>query len=438
MSNFKTLAMAALCLATATVAGTAFAQSTDGYHAIQVFPVAVDSGSYAQRFTFRNPDATSAITLAVQYFPGTGTTQATAITCPAVLVPANGQAVFTSLRTLCPALAAGSQFGFVYTNDSDTTRKRPYAAFSRVSNIQGIGFSVEALPAHTFTSADGVVTGVRRIAAAGGAPAFQTNCFVGKMNNVNVGVALSSDVLVTVRNSAGATLGATTTFTVAPGKLTRLLDVFAAVGVPAGDYDDARVSFEESGTGEPGILSFCTVQDNTSFGADFRIAKQERGYSQLALTQTPAAQDEHVLRDSSIGNDAPMTGFFPAGRPFTLPAATTGSNTHVMYFRHPDYVQCEIIDPATSARALTTYGLEMRMIGPDGILVAGGNDVTGFNSVYLGDKAQRNSGANTRYTIEVELTAASTTAKPYKLHCISGSGHSDGDILRYQEAIDRF
>ena len=437
MSNFKTLAMAALCLACAVGAGTAIAQSTDGYHAIQVFPVAVDSAAFAQRFTFRNPDATNAITLAVKYFPGTGTSQAAAITCPVVALPANGQAVFSSLRALCPALAAGSQFGFVYTNDSDATRKRPYAAYSRVSSAQGIGFSVEGFPAHTFTSADSVVTGARRIAAAGGAPAFQTNCFVGKMNNVSPILAISSDVLVTVRDSAGAILGATTTFSVAPGKLTRVLDVFAAVGAPAGDYNDARVSFEESGTGEPGILSFCTVQDNTSFGADFRIAKQERGFSQLSLTQTPAAQDEHVLRDSTIATDAPMSGF-SSGRAFTIPATATGANTHVMYFRHPDYVQCEIIDPATSVRALLAYGLEMRMFGSDGVLVAGGNNVTGFNSIYLGDKVQRNNGANTRYTIEVESTGANNNAKPYKLHCISGSGHTDGDILRYQEAIDRF
>ncbi|MEO6104069.1 MAG: hypothetical protein ABIP44_10580 [Pseudoxanthomonas sp.] len=437
MSNFKTLAMATLCLAAATGAGKALAQSTDGYHAIQVFPIAVDSASFTQRFTFRNGDATNAITVAVKYFPGTGTTQAAAISCPSVVLPANGQVVFTSLRALCPALAPGSQFGFVYTNDSDATRKRPYAAYSRVSNAQGIGFSVEGFPAHTFTSADGVVTGVRRIAAAGGAPAYQTNCFVGKMNDVSPSTAVDSSVLVTVRNSAGTILGATTTFTVGPGKLTRLLDVFAAVGAPAGDYDDARVSFEESGAGEPGILSFCTMQDNSSFGADFRISKQERGFSQLALTQTPAAQDEHVLRDSTIATDAPMSGF-PAGRAFTIPAAATGSNTHVVYFRHPDYVQCEIIDPATNARALLAYGLEMRMLGPDGIIIAGGNDVTGFNSVYLGDKAQRNNGGNTRYTIEVEATGTNNNAKPYKLHCISGSGHTDGDILRYQEAVDRF
>ncbi len=425
-------------MAAMTGAQSALAQSTDGYHAIQVFPVAVDSASFAQRFTFRNPDADNAIGLTVQYLPGTGTSQATAILCPAVAIPANSQAVFNSLRALCPSLAIGNQFGIVYVNESSTTRKRPFAAFSRVSNPAGIGFSVEAFPAHTFTSADSVVTDIQRIAASGGQPAFQTNCFIGKMNNVNVTVGTSSDVLVSVRDSAGALLGSTTTFAVLPGHLVRLLDVFAAVGAPAGNYDNARVTFEESGSGEPGILSFCTVQDNTSYGADFRIAKQERGFSQISLTQTPAAQDEHVLRDSTIASDMIMSGL-PTGRPFAIPSGATGMNTHVVYFRHPDYVQCEIIDPATNVRALATYGLEMRIIGSDGLILAGGNDATGFNTLYLGDKYQRNNGANTRYTIEVETNGQNTAvARSYKLHCVSGSGHTDGDILRYQEAVVRF
>jgi hypothetical protein len=438
-----TSAVRGICLAAVALAGPAMAQSTDGYHAIQVFPLVVDSASFTQRFVFRNPDASNAITLAVSYFPGAGTSQAAALQCPAVVVPANGQVAFDSLRAVCPALAAGSQFGFLYTNDSNATRKRPYAAYSRASNPQGIGFSVEAFPAHTFTSADGVVTGVRRLAASGGVPGFQTNCFVGKMNNVVSGTPDGSQVFVSVYDSAGAKLGSSTSFTVAPGGLTRIIDVFAAVGAPAGNYDNARVTFEESGTNEPGILSYCTVQDNTSFGADFRIAKQERGYSplqvgQVPLAQTPAAQDEHVLRDSLIASDVPMIGF-PAGRPFTIPAGATGDNTHVIYFRHPDYVQCEIIDPATHVRATAAYGLELRLTGINSVVVAGGNNVTGFDSTYLGDKGSRNSGANTRYTLEVESSGVNTAVdRPYKLHCISGSGHTDGDIVRYQEATTRF
>jgi hypothetical protein len=434
LTSIKTLSLAGLCLAAIAATAPAHAQSTDGYHSIQIFPLVVDSASFAQRFTFRNPDA-AALTLAVQYFPGTGTSQATAIACSDVVVPANGQIAIASLRTLCPALATGPQFGYLYTNDKNATRKHSYAAFSRVSNPAGIGFTVEAFPAHTFTSADGVVTGLRRFT---GSPGYQSNCFVGKLNNVGAVASVTSNVFVTLRDSTGAQVGATTSFPVGPGKITRLLDVFSAVGAPAGNYDEVRATFEEDGTGEPGIIAYCTVQDNTSFGADFRIAKQERGFSQISLQQTPAAQDEHVLRDSLISKDTFMAGLTTA-RPFTLAAGAESSNTHVVYFRHPDYVQCELIDPATNVRALPAYGLEMRMVSPDGSLVAGGNLSTGWDSLYLGDKASRNNGANTRYTIEVETSGVNgAVARPYKLHCVSGSGHSDADIVRYQEAADRF
>ena len=52
---------------------------------------------------------------------------------------------------------------------------------------------------------------------------------------------------------------------------------------------------------------------------------------------------------------------------------------------------------------------------------------------------ERNEGANTRYTIEVEDSQTNTgSVRNYKLHCRSGSGHTLGDLIRYKEAIGRF
>ncbi len=439
MTTFRKLATAlGLCATAALGTGTAMAQSTDGYHTIQVFPVVVDSASFTQRFSFRNPNS-SVLTISPSYYPGTGTSQGVAIGCPSFNVAANSVATFASLRAICPALVAGSQFGTLYTYEINITNE-PYAAFSRVANPQGNGFSVESFPAHTFTSGDGVVIGVRRIAATVSNPAFQTNCFVGNLVDYTAPVTpVTSTVDVTVTNSAGTTIGAPTSVLLTPGKLTRLLDVFAFVGAPAGDYNDARVSFVESGTGEPGIFSFCTVQDNTSFGADFRIAKREQGYSHFLGTYDVGGQDDHTNRFSLVSSDLPTT-YFPAGRPFTLLTGGSRHNVHAMYFRHPDWIQCELIDPATGVRALTGYGLEMRMIASDGVtVVAGGNDSTGWGETYLGDKTDRDDGNNTRYTIEVENNAGNTGADiPYRLHCQSGSGHTLGEITEYNVGTEHF
>jgi hypothetical protein len=435
VSTLKSSALAAGILAAMAVsfATPALAQSTDGFHTHLVFPVVVDSGSFTQRFTLTNPDGNRTMTVVPTYVPGEGTTQATPITCPQVVLPANRQTEFSSLRDLCPSLASGSQFGFL-TLHKVTQTNRIFTAFSRVSNAQGNGFSVEAFPWHTFTSADTVVTGLRRLAASGGAPAFQTNCFVGNLNEFTPAASpVTTPVQYTVKASDGSVLGSAVV-DLPPGKLVRLLDVFAAVGAPAGNHDDATITFHEAGAGEPGILAFCTVQDNSSFGADFRVAKQEMGKS------TPfsgiGAQDDTTSRDTTVSAEGALSG---GARSFAIPAGAA-TNTHVVYFKHPDYVQCEIIDPATGVRALAGYGLEMRLVDQYGTgVIAGGANSTGFSKVYLGDKSDRNNGANTRYAIQVESNGSNEGAnRPYRLHCQSGSGHTLGDMVRYQVAGNQF
>ena len=437
MTMFRKFAIAmGLCATAALGTGTAMAQTTDAYHTIQVFPVVVDTAAFKQRFTFRNPNATT-VSISVQYFPAVGTSQGVRLYCGSYDIAAGADRTFTSLRSMCPTLATGSQFGFLYATELSAANL-PFAGFSRVANPQGNGFSVEAFSASQFTSADAVVTGIRRQAATASNPAYQTNCFVANLNDVSPpATPVTTSTYVSVYNSAGVQVGATTIFAMVPGQMNRLSDVFSVVGAPAGDYLDARARFEEAGIGEPGLFAFCTVQDNTSFGADFRIAKQENSGGAFHFGVGP--QDDYNARDSTSGYDMVMSG--GVSRPFEIGSGDVNhANTHVVYFHHPDYVLCEVIDPATTLRAVAAYGLEMRMIGQDGAtVIAGGDESYGFGPVYLGDKADRNEGANTRYTIEVESTAVNhTSTRPYNLHCESGSGHTLGDIVRYKEAIDRF
>ena len=414
------------------LSGGALAQTTDGYHSIQIFPVVVDTASFTQRFNFRNPNDVQ-VSITPKYYPAQGTSSGI-LTCPDIVIQGGKTATFTSLRQICPSLAAGSQFGFLYTSELSPS-SLPYAGFSRVANPQGNGFSVEAFPAHTFTSADSVINGLRRRAASGPNPAFQTNCFIGNLNEVTASGPSTTPVEYTLYNSASTVIGSGTV-NLAPGAYVRLLDVFAAGGAALGDYDDAQMKVVELNNnvdlGEPGIISFCTVQDNTSFGADFRIAKQEVGNGGMAYPgDSLGAQDNHVARETLVDADA-------VGRAFEIGTGAS-ANTHVIYFRHPDYVQCEVINPSTGLRAVAGYGLEVRLLDPDGVVVAGGDNITGWSDVFLGDKTERNGGANTRYTVEVEDSQVNTGAvRAYTLHCRSGSGHTLGDLIRYKESIGRF
>ncbi|OGT59800.1 MAG: hypothetical protein A3E01_14665 [Gammaproteobacteria bacterium RIFCSPHIGHO2_12_FULL_63_22] len=411
------------------------AQSTDGYHAIQVFPVVVDTASFVERLVLRNPNDDD-ITVKVRYVPAEGTSQAGPLNCPDLNIWGKATFSYEGLRSLCPALPAGSQFGYLYTWTESYNPDRtglPFSGFSRVQNGQGIGFSVEAFPAHAFTSAQSVVTGLRRSAATVNSPAYQTNCFVGNLLDVSpLATPVASTVSYQLTTGDFNTLIGSGSVNLVPGKMVRLLDVFESAGVPPGNYDNIRVRFEESGNGEPALITFCTVQDNTSFGADFRIGKQEQGLSEGSLIPNPFGQDDGALRESLVGTDIRMpTGpGMSASRPFVIPVGETG-NTHVMYFRHPDWVACDIINAATGVRALRTYGLELRLVASDGLTVlAGGNDVEGFAPIYLGDKGDRDNGANTRYTLQVESNENNIgSARPYQVFCRSGSGHSLGELL---------
>jgi len=428
---------AAILIATGLCAPLASAQSTDGYHSIQVFPVVVETASFAQRFTFRNPDTTKALSISASFFPGTGILPATRTDCPAFSVAADSDRVFTSLRDICPGIPSGNVYGYLYTAEA-TADNLPYAGYSRISNPQGNGFSVEAFSAQTFTSADATVTGLRRLTATVGSPAFQTNCFIGNLNDVTPPTTpVNTQVFYTLYTNTGTQVGLTTAVNLTPGTLTRLSDVFGTAGAPAGDYDNVRAEFEEVGTGEPGLMTFCTVQDNTSFGADFRIGKQEEGFS--TNYSSIGAQDDEVSRDSVVSEDVLFSGLVTP-RQFDLPGGAF-SNTHVIYFRHPDRIQCELVDPLTKARLSADDAMEMRVLDSNGNLVAGGDGVIGFGEVYLGDKTDRNSGANGRYTIEVEGTGTglrTNTQRAYGIHCQSGSGHTVADMVRYHDAVTRF
>src|SRR5688500_9043606 len=85
------------------------AQSIEGYHTDQVFPVVVDSTTFAQNFNFVTNNPFS-VTLNVKFYPGTGTAQAAVgpVTCNNVTMPPYASARYASLRDLCPGIVSGS------------------------------------------------------------------------------------------------------------------------------------------------------------------------------------------------------------------------------------------------------------------------------------------------------------------------------------------
>lgn len=431
-----------LAAALALHAPPAQAQSTDAYHAIQVLPVVVDSTSFVDRMTFRNPNGVG-LEIEPTFRAAIDTNQVSPATCPKLTLPPRATVTVVGLRQLCPGLASGSLYGHIHfmnrTFSTDARQTLPFSVYSRVDTPAGIGFSVEAFPAHTFTSAESVVTGLRRRAATANSPAYQTNCFISTLHPVEFAGPFVAEVAYEISNADGVVLGTGGVSGLTSGRMVRFLDIFSTPGVPAGDHDDAQIRFTLLGTptSQVGLISFCTVQENTNFSADFRIGKQERGRSSAGGAPSVAAQDDQVLRETQVGSDVslPEPGFLWSTRAFTIPA-NGASNAHLLHFRHPDLVACELIDPSHGQRALQAYGLEMRLISADDRrVVAGGDNVQGF-SMYLGDKWSLGGGASTRYLLEVEGSGTNPgVVRPYQVHCRSGSGHGLAELVRINGPI---
>lgn len=245
-------------------AGHAHAQTTAGVATTVVFPVAAQTASFASEMTLFNPGP-NLLTASVKFYEANNSGAPGPKVCNDVSVSA-GRSVQLLLSTQCALTGSGGHFGLLVVADKAAPQVNGFYGYMRVQNPQGIGFSVEGFPATNFNNQVGHATGLKRKAAA---PTFQTNCFVGSLDQpVSYQLKLFND-------STGAQVGGTLSGSLTAFQQFRYLDVFGANGVnaPAGDLANVRAEFTQTSGGSANLIGFCTVQDNTSFGADFRIAK---------------------------------------------------------------------------------------------------------------------------------------------------------------------
>jgi hypothetical protein len=214
------------------------------------------------------------------------------------------------------------------------------------------------------------------------------------------------------------------TGSLAPYEMIRYLDIFATAGLPAGDYSTTRASFSQTNPGEPAFFGFCTVQESTYFGADFRVA-------------TSADADDRRQKRLVCYSQSPCgTEITGAGQ--TALTDTTVKFIHAFYVAPPDYIRCDLV----SARKAD---LEMRVRGPGdtfaaplfvsgsggtGTFDSGGNDkqsfyiFTGFRNEF--SAVNGNDGQTARLFIDVSFREGgnATVPIPYGITCTSGNGIS--------------
>lgn len=365
----------------ALVSGHAQASaSVDAAASYITFPVVAQTASYSSEVTIYNPNAGTA-NLEVGYVGGNGTAAPGLRTCAPLAIAAN-QAVQFDVGTQC-SLPAGSHFGILHVHEpaSATTTPTPVHGYSRVTNPLGLGFSVPAFPVNVFESSRSTVIGLKRQVAA---PGYQTNCFVGSVESTTYTIALYS--------ASGTQIGGTLFGSIGANMLVRYLDIFATVGAPTGDYANVWAEFAgyEASAGPP-LIAFCTVQDNTNFGADFRIAG------------ATAPFDNTRTHRSTSSNSFSTYG---------------SKHVYELGFRSPDRLRCFLESAQSSA-------LELRVLAFDAannVLGSwGGNGITDTGVLGIGEDFWPRP-----FHVEVSLRGPSSPATPidYALVCESGSGHA--------------
>jgi hypothetical protein len=246
------------------LAGYSQAQTTAGIAMTVVFPVAAQTSSFASEMTLFNPGP-NLLTASVSFYEANNAGAPGPKVCNDVSVPA-GRSTQITLSTQCALTGSGGHFGLLIVADKAVPQVNAFYGYTRVQNPQGIGFSVEGFPVTDFSNQVSHATGLKRKAAA---PTYQTNCFVGSLDQpVSYQLKLFND-------STGTQVGGTLVGSLTAFQQFRYLDVFGVNGVnaPTGDLSNIRAEFTQTSGGTANLIGFCTVQDNTSFGADFRIAK---------------------------------------------------------------------------------------------------------------------------------------------------------------------
>jgi hypothetical protein len=416
LNRWRILVLALLSL----LAGAAVAQSSVGSGTVMVLPLVAQTGTFSTEVTVRNFNLVP-ITVNVTFYEGFTHTYPpnppevpTSIphVCTALALAANQTKQF-SLNTQCPGLDATSHFGFLLMEDGAAQKVNSFSALSRTDNYQGFGFNVEAFPIGTFSGAVAGSLGLKRLAphlTPPIRPAYDSNCFVASLGeSVNYRIQLRDA-------TSDAQVGADIEGTLGPWQLIRYLDIFRAANstgtVPVGDLVGVRARFDDLDAGEPAYVGFCTVQENSNFSADFRIARSNDG------------EDNSQLRFLCYGQN-PCGTIDPVAPTQILDAAN--KLIHQTFIRAPDYIKCTLVSPRLA-------DLEMRIRGPGDAFLSpvwpsvppfssGGDNQTSFY-IYTGPRGAVNGGFATRWFIDVGFREGGNATFPidYGITCTSGNG----------------
>ncbi len=385
------------------------AASLDGAGRIVILPYAV-SGTDRESTVYLTNPSTRFLRIDSQYVGAEGTPLASSKVGPRICLEqdlAPGETRQVSISILCGlATPDVENFGYLEMATHGGFDAAPFFVTSVVNTLNGDQFGVEGFPAGSFDPGYNPVfrTRTSRVIGlegevVGGSPiAKRANCYLATLGeNKDVTVQL-----VDYGSGAAKPLGNPIPTKLPAWTMVELADVFARAGLAPGTYRGVSAEFYSALTGPllgsdgATLIASCSVETVATHTEDFRMAR------------TPDPRDNSRTRQTAHGDSAFSVGPFQIG--YALPQGKKARMA--VYLRHEDRVRCWLTPSTLRPQEDPTPWQELRVVDPDGVVVAGGDNVSDTGEFFTGVKNAVNGGENARWTVEVSWRETSPGVYP--------------------------
>jgi len=414
----RAIGMAALGVLSLSVDG-AHATGVDGAGRILIVPVVVSSPTRESVITITNA-GTEALVMRGTFVGAEGTQTAASVVgpipCLKPVVPPDGSLTLP-LQDLCPGVRVdGESLGYLELISSADAHMNFFVT-TVIETRSSTHSAVAGQPIGAFDTAT-PAAGLEVAALRTRKVDEQLFCYVASLEE-------AKKVTLELRDATGAPLGAMS-FSLLARRMERV-ELPSKLGLPALDRDRLRVAVTSGDTAL--VIAGC---------GPFRPATNVLSY-QHAQAMAPA--DRARLR--SVDVDAKLRpGPWTVGYMWNHPLFPGGLNNVVAlstYLRSDDQVRCRLVN-YTGMNFDPTPWLDLRILGPDGVKVAGGKGVKDTGTFDTRIRGFYPPGTTQRYQIEIGFDEAAHAANSWPqtgfpshpqpwggwaLHCDSAAGMSE-------------
>jgi hypothetical protein len=414
------------------------ATSLDGAGRIVIVPYAV-AGTERESTVYLTNPSSLAIRIFGSYVGADGTPMAASSVgvriCGSVSLRA-GEARQILLSQLCPLGTPDVEnFGYLELAVFGGFDTNPFFATSVVTTRNGERFTVEGVPVGALdpgTTSQFRASTLRVIGLEGTIPNPPT-ALVEKVPHCYLGArGEDKDVSVQLMDyTSGSARAVGNPITVRLRRLTmvKLANLLALAHLPPQGYSNLTAElYALPPTEGADLVAGCSVETLSTRTEDFRIAT------------TPQPNDRSRSRSPVRGDTRLSVGSAKVGI-----LMNQGMKVRLaFYLRHEDRARCWIVPSLVAPQENPAPWQELRVLSPDGVVVAGGPGISDTGTFSTGVKNQVSQGVNGRWVVEVSWRGTPATGYPnsglttgaFGVLCESTSGISA--MLPLNPATDDF